>query len=75
MAEKQRFEIRLVKDNEFDYSSYPTMYELFDNEEQRVLGRDGGEPEDQLLCRDWNWVAKEMNKLANDIEELRKKKS
>lgn len=29
----------------------------------RLVGRDGGEPEDQTLVRNWSWVADEMNKL------------
>jgi len=33
----------------------------------RVVGSDGGEPEDQLLVRDWSWVWVEMNKLAAQI--------
>jgi hypothetical protein len=28
----------------------------------RPVGQDGGEPEDQLLVRDWKWVAEELNK-------------
>ncbi len=27
----------------------------------RVVGCDGGEPEDQTLCRDWSWVVEELN--------------
>ena len=26
-----------------------------------VIGEDGGEPEDQLLIRDWRWVAPALN--------------
>lgn len=35
------------------------------------IGSDGGEPEDQTLVRDWRWVPKILNKLANEIEQLR----
>jgi hypothetical protein len=28
---------------------------------KRIVGEDGGEPEDQLLVRDWKWVAPELN--------------
>lgn len=28
---------------------------------KRIVGEDGGEPEDQLLVRDWKWVVKELN--------------
>lgn len=30
----------------------------------RLVGSDGGEPEDQLLVRDWQWVAEELNRMA-----------
>lgn len=29
-----------------------------------VLGRDGGEPEDQTLGRDWSWVVPALNAAA-----------
>jgi hypothetical protein len=29
---------------------------------------DGGEPEDQLLCRDWSWVPDYLNKLDREHE-------
>lgn len=28
---------------------------------KRIIGEDGGEPEDQLLVRDWKWVAEALN--------------
>lgn len=37
---------------------------LVDSTTGRELGCDGGEPEDQLLTRDWAWVADELNSLA-----------
>jgi hypothetical protein len=42
----------------------------------RIVGVDGGEPEDQTLVRDWNWVAVEMNALARQLrasEDARRK--
>lgn len=33
----------------------------------RILGCDGGEPEDQTLLRDWKWVVVELNALANRL--------
>lgn len=35
-----------------------------------VLGSDGGEPEDQLLVRDWDWVPTLVQKLLNQISNL-----
>lgn len=37
---------------------------VIDTANGRLVGIDGGEPEDQLLCRDWKWVPEELNKLA-----------
>jgi hypothetical protein len=49
---------------------------LVDTRTGRTLGHDGGEPEDQLLVRDWHWVREEMNAMAEAqdalVEALRK---
>lgn len=37
---------------------------VIDTANGRLVGIDGGEPEDQLLCRDWKWVPEELNRLA-----------
>lgn len=37
----------------------------------RLVATDGGDPEDQLLVRNWDWVPREMNKLASEITSLR----
>lgn len=39
---------------------------LVDTKDGRILGTDGGEPEDNTLGRDWSWVAVELNKLAEE---------
>lgn len=39
---------------EFDVSGDPI----------RLVAVDGGEPEDQTLCRDLSWVVEELNALA-----------
>lgn len=33
------------------------------------IGHDGGEPEDQLLVRDWDWVVPELNRVAAERDE------
>lgn len=33
---------------------------------QRFVATEGGEPEDQILCRDWAWVVPELNKALNE---------
>lgn len=35
------------------------------------LGQDGGEPEDQSLCRDWSWVETICNRYEQEIYELK----
>lgn len=40
------------------------LVEFKDNQPVRILGSDGGAPEDQSLVRDWQWVAYELNGLA-----------
>lgn len=47
-----------------------TMYRLKDTKTGETIGWDGGEPEDQLLLRDWSWVATAMNRLAEEIDSL-----
>jgi len=37
----------------------------------RIVGWDGGAPEDQTLWRDWRWVPAELNRLAAEIERMR----
>ena len=34
-----------------------------------VVGHDGGAPEDQILFRDWDWVAPALQKLADERDE------
>ena len=38
----------------------------------RMVGIDGGEPEDQTLVRDWQWVVNEMNQLRRLYDEAHK---
>jgi hypothetical protein len=42
------------------------------------VGRDGGEPEDQSLVRDWAWVADALNQVETvaraEVEELQKER-
>ena len=48
-----------------------TGWRIVDTETGLEGGRDGGEPDDQLLIRDWAWVPKELNALAATIDQLR----
>lgn len=40
---------------------------LFDNNDKpiKLIGTDGGEPEDQTLYRDWKWVVDALNEAYN----------
>ena len=50
----------LLEYHDFDYRS--VVCEIEGDKPIRILGMDGGEPEDQTLYRDWSWVASELNK-------------
>ena len=41
---------------------------LIDRHKRCVVGADGGEPEDQLLVRDWSWVAEALNAVHAEHE-------
>lgn len=43
---------------------YCILFDFKDPENPVEIARDGGEPEDQTLFRDWAWVPVVMNKLA-----------
>jgi len=47
------------------------LYETDGEKPIRLVAMDGGEPEDQSFGRDWSWVLRELNKLADDIESMR----
>ncbi len=38
------------------------VVEITDQTPVRILGCDGGEPEDNTLSRDWCWITDELNK-------------
>lgn len=44
------------------------LYEFDGDTPVRVLGVDGGEPEDQTFGRDWSWVVPELNRLSERAE-------
>lgn len=44
-----------------------------DTTNARVLGADGGAPEDALLVRDWKWVARELNAVNAERDDAREK--
>jgi hypothetical protein len=58
--------------NHFDIDEWGWWLVEFDaaGKAVRIVGSDGGEPEDQLLVRNWSWVAKEMNALAAERANL-----
>lgn len=60
------YDLRYV---EHKWGSYT---ELVDTRDGRVLGSDGGEPEDNSFCRDWKWVPVELAALESKISALKK---
>jgi len=54
---------------------YSCLYETDGKKPIRLVGEDGGEPEDQTFGRDWRWVVREMNQLAKEIDELKQRLS
>jgi len=67
----KKIEYRVIwqEDLEKHLKEWPDNYEepfsclvLFkDGKQHKLIGTDGGEPEDQTLFRDWNWVADALN--------------
>ena len=54
-----------------EYSEEDIYFVLWDNDLKVIVGEDGGEPEDQVLIRDWNWVPIRLNKLNCQRETFR----
>lgn len=48
----------------WDGYGHSYLYETDGTRPTRLVGRDGGEPEDNLFIRDWSWVETELNRLA-----------
>lgn len=39
---------------------------VIDRSTGKVIGSDGGQPEDQLLVRNWSWVVDALNALSDE---------
>lgn len=62
-----RFAVKYVEETKYERGGWA----LIDTTTGTVVGRDGGEPEDQLLVRDWSWVQDLANALAAESTALR----
>lgn len=51
-----------------EYEYRECLYEFDDDKPVRLIAMDGGEPEDASFGRDYNWIADELNKLAERLE-------
>lgn len=51
----------LDPDSVGSYNGMFSVVEHLPNNCCAIVGSDGGEPEDQLLCRDWSWVVDALN--------------
>lgn len=58
-------------DGTYDGESW-CLLEKMDDGTHRLVGMDGGEPEDQSLVRDWAWIVAELNAQAKQIEKLKR---
>lgn len=47
----------------------PECWACIDRTTGVAVGNDGGEPEDQLLVRDWYWVVQALNRLDQEWQE------
>ncbi|MHA1169375.1 MAG: hypothetical protein ACTSRU_16230 [Candidatus Hodarchaeales archaeon] len=63
----------LYQDARDSFGSFCWAIVEFDDDDNplRIVGEDGGEPEDQKLVRDWKWVEEELNLLADKERELK----
>jgi hypothetical protein len=47
-----------------EWVSYVIEYD--DGHPSRIVGSDGGEPEDQTLVRDWSWIVPALERAYED---------
>lgn len=64
-ADNAESDFFLFEDEEDHWYDRIRSYVL-DTKTNRLLGADGGEPEDQTLGRDWNWVVSALNALDEE---------
>lgn len=64
-ADNAESDFWLYEDEEDEYYDRIRSYVL-DTKTNRLLGADGGEPEDQSLDRDWRWVVDALNTLDKE---------
>lgn len=43
-------------------------YVVIDRSTGTIIGSDGGEPEDQVLVRDWRWVVDALNAVVDEAK-------
>lgn len=55
---KIEYRVIYVEDPDDSSEPYNAVVRLEDGMQKEVIGYDGGEPEDQTLNRDWQWVPK-----------------
>ena len=55
-------------DEKADCFIYSTILLDTAHDPPRLVGMDGGEPEDATFGRDWSWVVDELNALAEETQ-------
>lgn len=68
-----RYEVRPVTEMDGEPISDwdRNRYEVFDTETGESLGMDGCEPEDASFHRNFSWVVEELNRLDQEIKDLK----
>lgn len=54
-----------------EYEGTSGIWECEDGKPVKLLGTDGGEPEDASFCRDYSWVHDALERLADELNEAR----
>lgn len=59
-----------IRDSGWQWLADDAEEELFwciiDNQKKTIVGWDGGEPEDQILVRDFDWVVHALNEVDSE---------
>jgi hypothetical protein len=61
MPEDEAIKLGLVRKPNYSRQEHTLVVENLPDGSYKIIGKDGGEPEDQLLYRDWDWVVPALN--------------
>ena len=69
----QVLKLGLIEERERRHHEYSSF--IVDTQGNVLIGMDGGEPEDQILYRDWKWVVPALNRAYIEGKKARTKAS